>query len=124
LRAVTVCHSLGACSHLTLLNAALGWPRARYLVRSGPNGADLALLDVIRCENVIDRFTHVVIGSGDGAFAAATASLTAAGATVTVVSRRYSLSNRLRLAAHNVVFIDDTEQPSFIALRHEPSDAA
>ena len=37
-----------ASSHLTLLNAALGWPQARYRVRSGPDGADLALLDVLR----------------------------------------------------------------------------
>src|SRR5712664_1581473 len=39
-------------SHLTLLNAALGWPHARYRVRSGPDGADLELLDVMLCENV------------------------------------------------------------------------
>src|SRR5580698_7974648 len=37
-----------ASSHLTLLNAALGWPHARYRVRSGPDGADLALLDVLQ----------------------------------------------------------------------------
>src|SRR6266480_3208880 len=41
-----------ASSHLTLLNAALGWPHARYRVRSGPNGADLELLDVLLCEDV------------------------------------------------------------------------
>src|ERR1700733_6007390 len=28
-----------ASSHLTLLNAALGWPHARYRIRSGPDGA-------------------------------------------------------------------------------------
>src|SRR6266568_8842844 len=50
-----------ASSHLTLLNAALGWPHARYRVRSGPNGADLELLDVLLCEDVAARFTHVVI---------------------------------------------------------------
>jgi hypothetical protein len=117
-------HVVIACSHSTLLNATLGWPRARYLVRSGPNGTDLALLDVIRHENITVRFTHVVIGSGDGAFAAAAASLTAADTTVTVVSRRQSLSNRLRIAATEVVFIDDTEQPSSAALRHSSADAA
>jgi hypothetical protein len=35
-----------ASSHRTLLSAALGWPHARYRVRSGPDGADLELLDV------------------------------------------------------------------------------
>ena len=60
-----------ASSHLTLVNAALGWPHAHYRVRSGPDGADLALLDVLRNENVANRFTHVAIGSGDHLFAEA-----------------------------------------------------
>src|SRR5438552_129707 len=54
-----------ASSHLTLVNAALGWPHARYRVRSGPDGADLELLDVLLHESVTARFTHVAIGSGD-----------------------------------------------------------
>jgi hypothetical protein len=95
-----------ASSHLTLVNAALGWPRAHYRVRSGPNGADLALLDVLRYENVPGRFTHVAIGSGDGVFAEAAAGLAAAGVWVTVVSRRRSLSRRLELAAREVIFLD------------------
>src|SRR5579859_3222188 len=58
----TECLALGArdqeevaSSHLTLLNAALGWPHAYYRVRSGPDGADLALLDVLRHENIARR---------------------------------------------------------------------
>jgi hypothetical protein len=31
-----------ASSRLTLVNAALGWPHARYRAWSGPDGADLA----------------------------------------------------------------------------------
>jgi hypothetical protein len=76
-----------ASSHLTLLNAALGWPDARYRVRSGPDGADLALLDVLWHENVAQRFTHVAIGSGDHLFAEEAAHLAAQGVWVTVVSR-------------------------------------
>jgi NYN domain len=98
-----------ASSHLTLLNAALGWPHARYRVRSGPDGADLELLDAIAHENVAARFAHIAIGSGDGIFADAAASLAEAGVWVTVVSRRRGLSKRLRLAAHEVVFIDPLE---------------
>jgi hypothetical protein len=64
-------HVVIASSHLTLLNAALGWPHDRCRVRSGPDGADLELLDVLHGENVASRFTHVVIGSGDGLFARA-----------------------------------------------------
>ena len=95
-----------ASSHLTLLNAALGWPHARYRVRSGPDGADLALLDVLRHENVAQRFTHVAIGSGDHLFAEEAARLAAHGVWVTVVSRRRSLSPRLALAAREVIFLD------------------
>ena len=95
-----------ASSHLTLLNAALGWPHARYRVRSGPDGADLALLDVLRHENVAARFTHVAIGSGDHLFAEEAAHLAAQGVWVTVVSRRRSLSPRLALAAREVIFLD------------------
>ena len=95
-----------ASSHLTLLNAALGWPHARYRVRSGPDGADLALLDVLRHENVALRFTHVAIGSGDHLFAEQAAHLAAHGVWVTVVSRQRSLSPRLALAAREVIFLD------------------
>src|SRR5579859_907192 len=77
-----------AASHLGLLNAALGWPHARYRVRSGKDGADLELLDVLEHENVAARFSHVVIGSGDRGFVRAAASLADRGIRVTVVSRR------------------------------------
>ena len=112
-----------ASSHLTLLNAALGWPHARYRVRSGPDGADLELLDVLWHENVAARFTHVTIGSGDGAFARAAASLGAAGVRVTVVSRRRSLSARLALAAHEVIFLD-ADEPAARAAGYLPAEAA
>jgi hypothetical protein len=95
-----------ASSHLTLLNAALGWPHAHYRVRSGPDGADLALLDVLRHENVAERFTHVAFGSGDHLFAEEAARLAGQGVWVTVVSRRRSLSPRLALAAREVIFLD------------------
>ena len=112
-----------ASSHLTLLNAALGWPHARYRVRSGPNGADLELLDVLLCEDVAARFTHVTIGSGDGAFARAAASLAAADVWVTVVSQRGRLSPRLALAAHEVIYLDAL-QPVTAALRGREPEAA
>jgi hypothetical protein len=113
----TGCLALGAMdqvevasSHLTLVNAALGWPDAHYRIRSGPDGADLALLDVLRHENVAARFTDVAIGSGDHLFAGEAARLAAQGVRVTVVSRRRSLSPRLALAAHDVIFLDTAAQ--------------
>jgi hypothetical protein len=95
-----------ASSHRTLLSAALGWPHARYRIRSGPDGADLELLDVVEYEEVAERFARVIIGSGDGAFARASASLAAAGVRVIVVSRRGSLSSRLAIAANEVIYLD------------------
>ena len=92
------------------MNAAFGWPHARYRIRSGPNGADLALLDVLHYENIPARFTHVAIGSGDGVFAEEAARLGAAGVWVTVLSRRRSLSRRLELAAREVIFLDALRQ--------------
>jgi NYN domain len=104
-----------ASSHLTLLSAALGWPHARYRVRSGPDGADLELLDVLLYERVAARFTHVIIGSGDGGFTRAAAALAAAGVRVTVVSRRDSLSARLALAASEVIYLDAPRVPVYQA---------
>jgi hypothetical protein len=112
-----------ASSHLTLLAAALGWPHARYRVRSGPNGADLELLDVLLHENVAARFTHVMIGSGDGVFAPAAASLAAAGVWVTVVSRRDSLSAQLALAAREVIYLDSVQPATLALYRRKPKAA-
>ena len=95
-----------AASHLALLNAALGWPSARYRVRSGPNGADLELLDVLQHEDVAARFTHVVIGSGDGLFSRAAANLAARDVWVTAVSRSDSLSGALARAVKEVIYLD------------------
>ncbi|MGH3297387.1 MAG: NYN domain-containing protein [Trebonia sp.] len=100
-------HVVLATNHLALLNAGLGWPRARHLVRSGKDGADLELIDVLEHENVAARFSHVVIGSGDGGFTRAAASLAARGIQVTVVSRWGSLSYELSKVASDVIYLDD-----------------
>jgi NYN domain len=95
-----------ASSHLGFINVALGWPHARYRVRSGPDGADLELLDVLEHEDVAARFSHVVIGSGDWRFSRAAASLIERGVRVTVVSRRGSLATVLARVAQDVVYLD------------------
>lgn len=99
-------HVVMASSHLALVNAAVGWPHARYRVRSGPDGADQELLDVIWHENVAARFTHVVIGSGDGVFGAAAEALSVGGTWVSVVSRRGCLAPALARAAREVHYLD------------------
>lgn len=95
-------HDVLACSHHGLLAAATGWPQARYLIRSGHDGPDEALIEVLQSERVADRFNNVVIGSGDGVFAFAAAALASHGCHVSVVARPGSLSAQLKLAAHEV----------------------
>jgi hypothetical protein len=104
-------HVIMASNHLALVNAALGWPHARYRVRSGPDGADLELLDVIESENVAARFTRVVIGSGDGMFGHAARDLMERGVRVTVVSRWGSLAPSLERAAMEVIYLDSPLRP-------------
>jgi diacylglycerol kinase family enzyme len=95
-----------ATSHHGLLSAGLGWPRARHLVRSGKDGADLELIDVLEHENVAARFRHVVIGSGDGGFSQAAANLMGRGIHVTVVTRWGSLAYELAKAADDIIYLD------------------
>jgi hypothetical protein len=100
-------HVVVASSHITLKTAGAYWPGARYLARSGPDGADLALLDVISWERVAERFTHILIASGDHISAGEAAGLIARGCHVTVVSRYTGLSRQLAVAAgRQVIYLD------------------
>lgn len=92
-----------ACNHGAFSAVAWGWPNARRLVRSGDNGADHALLDVLTHERVEQRFQAIVVASGDGIFADTAARLGGLGVAVTVVSRPEALSRRLRMAARHVL---------------------
>jgi len=95
-----------ASSHSAARVVWWSWPGARRLVRSGPNGAGLALLESIETEGLADRCERVAIGSGDGIFAEACARLQAAGCEVTVASRHESLSRALRFAVRDVRVIE------------------
>jgi hypothetical protein len=104
-----------ACNHGAAFAVGLGWSGARLLLRSGPDGADLALLDVIAHESVEDRFAAIVVASGDGCFANAVARLGGLGLDVTVVSTGRALSRRLALAAKHVVLFEATLPPAIPA---------
>jgi hypothetical protein len=93
-------------SHHTALATWFGWENARRVVRSGPDGADLALLNILETENVAVRFDRVVIASGDGIFARLAAQLQAQGVVVTIVSRPDSLSRELAFAVRDVRYFD------------------
>ncbi len=92
-------------------NAAVGyfgWPTsAQRLMRSGENGADLALLESYSADEMALKFDRVVIGSGDGIFTDLVVQLSHFGCQVAIVSRSKSLSKRLRLAASTIVLLPD-----------------
>ena len=100
-----VAQRIVACSHRAARNVAFAFPGARHLWRSGPNGADLALLDVLENEDVDQRFGRVTLCSGDGIFADSAGRLGAANVDVTAVALEGHLSARLRLAARHVVLL-------------------
>lgn len=91
-----------ACSHHAAQIVAFSFPRARHLWRSGVDGADLALLDVLDNEHVEERFERLTICSGDGIFATSAAWLAGAGVEVAAVALPDHLAARLQLAALRV----------------------
>jgi hypothetical protein len=108
-------HVVIGTSHIGLLAAGTGWEHVRYVVGSGSDGADLALLEVFD-ESVAERFGDVVLVSGDGIFADAVADLAAASVSVTVVAHTDRLSRRLRLAATEVVHLTRRYESQPVAL--------
>ena len=94
-----------ACSHHAATTVAFAFAGTRQLWRSGRDGADLALLDVLKNERVADRYDRVTLCSGDGIFTDTVAWLAGRGVEVTVVSRAGGLSTRLRLAARYVTVL-------------------
>jgi hypothetical protein len=67
---------------------ALGDTPAQRLVRNGPDGAELAILDAVSPEELALRFRRVVIASGDGRFAPLARSLRDLGVEVALVVGR------------------------------------
>lgn len=79
----------------------------RQIWRSGKDGADLALIGVLKSEDVENRFTHVTICSGDWIFADVASRLSSLGIRVTVIVGRGRLAPQLALAADEVIYLDD-----------------
>jgi hypothetical protein len=92
------------------VTATTAWRQVRHVVRHGHDGADLALLEVLD-EDIEQRYTEVVLASGDGIFTATVAALAGRGVPVTVISRRSGLSSQLRMAASHVVYLPEGEGP-------------
>ncbi|MFY9262633.1 MAG: NYN domain-containing protein [Actinomycetaceae bacterium] len=95
-------------SHHNLLASKVGWSvsHPRFVVRSGCDGADLVLLDVIAEENLSKRFEEVVLVSGDHVFTGAVVRLGTEGVRVDVVAGRSSCSKTLRMASFRTFLFD------------------
>lgn len=89
-------------SHHNLIAAAYGWPHVRCRARSGPDGADLLLQEVMTEEHLEDRFGAAIVATGDGGFAEPIAALIGRGLPVGVIAPTGRLSTKLRLAASAV----------------------
>jgi hypothetical protein len=98
-----------ACSHRAARTVAFAFPGALRRWRSGPDGADLALIEEMSDLRVMRRFDQVTLVSGDGIFAEPMAALAAAGIETTVVSWESQLSARLKLAAQHVATLVDPQ---------------
>ena len=81
-------------------------PTARLEVRSGASGADLALCDAL-CDTAFltQRYTEIVIASGDHIFTASVHTLVASGLHVTVAAIPIHASPELTAAADAVVWL-------------------
>ena len=93
----------GPCSLWPSCELWWSWRDSRRLVRSGIDGADTALIEVLTQEPLARRMRTIEIWSGDGIFTDAALALRSGGATVKVFARPGSLSSRLRGAAAAVV---------------------
>mgnify|MGYP001251422881 CR=1 FL=1 len=98
-------HFIVASSRGNFMNASLGWPGARYLVRDGKDGADFCLAEVMSSEKLEQRFRRAVVASGDGGLAPCVAQLAGSGLHTVVVSSRNRLSRLMRLASHKCIVL-------------------
>lgn len=94
-----------ACSHHNAKAVMFNWPKARIILKSGKDGADLALIDVATDERVGKRFDRVVIASGDGIFAEVAKDLSNDGVQVCIICGRGALSRNLAHQCSSVRYL-------------------
>lgn len=86
------------------------WPRARLVVRGGPDGADIALLQAVRdVDFIAARYDQIVVGSGDGVFEVVVREFRSRGLAVGVVSLPQRLSYALGTSASFVRLMPEIE---------------
>ena len=94
-----------ACSHHNAEAVMFNWPKARIILKSGKDGADLALIKVATDEDIAKRFNRVVIASGDGIFTTIAKELSEQGVEVSIVCGRGALSKNLKHQCPNVRYL-------------------
>lgn len=93
---------IGCCPQVaaTVAFALPSATRQLLIGPSGPDSADRALLDCVDVAFTASQFAHVVIASGDHAFAPLATALTRAGLAVTAITHTQTrFSPRLKMAA-------------------------
>ena len=95
-------HLVVASNHRAMKVVAFQFADALLRQRSGPDGADDALLEEMADLRVMARYDRITLCSGDGKFAEAIALLGGMGIETTVISIEGHLSRRLAMAAHHV----------------------
>lgn len=98
--------ALVASSHFNQVPVAFGWMDGFHLVRSGPSGADLALIQAYREVPNVGSFDGLVIASGDGIFEEIALDAVRRGLPVTAVVGVGALSRRLRMMATQVIWLE------------------
>lgn len=101
-------HVIVGVSHHNAFVAKSVFADARVVVKSGFDGADLALQEVMAVENLHTRFGSAILVTGDGGFAHPVAALIGTGLKVGVIAPRGHLSRALKLAATISCEIDFT----------------
>lgn len=107
---------LGAENAVGAFAVKEAWPPAALRCQAGTDGGELSLLDYASDLRAVTRsYSRVIIGSGDGEFTDFAADLGRLGVQTTVVSWRYKLSRRLRMAATQVRLLDTQMEPAQVA---------
>jgi hypothetical protein len=88
------------------------FPGARLLCRSGKDGADICLCEVLTEESAASRSQVVVIGSGDRLFTAPARQLRENGCRIIVAAKRGSIHHSLYEVAHQVIHLDEVAYSS------------
>jgi hypothetical protein len=100
------------CNALHVYAVQSCWPAVQYVRRSGPDGADFALIEQALIALERGRYSHFILGSGDGRFADLFDEMTARGYPVFVASRPSALSWKLRQrAGENLIYLPEIAEP-------------